>query len=160
MSVCCSDILVGQNPCFAGIWFTLGIVMEYKNIVIRGSVLLTLLVLTVALTPAHSQGKGAYNQGLLASEAGDYNAAVMAWQPLAEKGDGAAQFNLALMYHRGLGVALSEKKAVQWYQKSASNGYSRAQEFLAAAYREGWFGLEKDLQKAKYWSQQLENNGF
>lgn len=134
--------------------------MEQKNIVIRASVLLILLVLAVILTPAHSQGNGGYNEGLLASESGDYDAAVMAWQPLADQGDGAAQFNLALMYHRGLGVALNEKKAVEWYQKSASNGYARAQEFLAAAYREGWFGLEKDMQKARYWTQQIENSGF
>jgi TPR repeat protein len=97
---------------------------------------------------------------LLASEAGDYDTAVVKWQPLASKGDAAAQFNLALMYHRGLGVSLDEQKAVHWYLKSATNGYSRAQEFLAAAYREGWFGLEKDLQKAKYWDQQLVNNSF
>lgn len=133
---------------------------EHKNLIIRASVLLTMLALTVVFTPAHSQGKSGYNTGLLASEAGDYKKAVVAWQPLADKGDGAAQFNLALMYHRGLGVALDEQKAVQWYQKSASNGYLKAQEFLAAAYREGWFGLEKNLQKAEYWGQQIESNGF
>ncbi len=135
-----------------------------KDLLIRAGILLTLLVLVVAYTPAHSQGNRGYNTGyntgLLASEAGDYKSAVVAWQPLANQGDGAAQFNLALMYHRGLGVALDEKKAVHLYQKSASNGYVKAQEFLAAAYREGWFGLKKDLQKAEYWSQQLENDGF
>ncbi len=134
--------------------------MKHKNLMIRAVVLLTMLIFTVVFTPAHSQGKNAYNEGLLASESGDYATAVMAWQPLASQGDAAAQFNLALMYHRGLGVAADEQKAVQWYQKSASNGYARAQEFLAAAYREGWFGLEKNPQKAEYWGQQLENNGF
>ncbi|MCF6338591.1 MAG: sel1 repeat family protein [Gammaproteobacteria bacterium] len=132
--------------------------MRHKNLIIHAVVLLTILVLAVAFTPVYSQGKNAYNAGLLASESGDYAAAVMAWQPLASQGDAAAQFNLALMYHRGLGVALDEQKAVQWYQKSASNGYIKAQEFLAAAYREGWFGLEKNAQKAEYWSQQIESN--
>ncbi len=134
--------------------------MRHKKLIIRAVVLLTMLVLTVVFTPAYSQGKNAYNAGLLASESGDYVAAVMAWQPLASQGDAAAQFNLALMYHRGLGIAPDEQKAVQWYHKSASNGYVKAQEFLAAAYREGWFGLEKNPQKAKYWSQQIENNGL
>jgi len=134
--------------------------MKHKNLVIRTAILLTILVFAVVFTPAHSQGKNGYNAGLLASEVGDYTAAVVAWQPLASQGDAAAQFNLALMYHRGLGVASDEQKAVQWYQKSASNGYARAQEFLAAAYREGWFGLEKNPQKADYWSQQIENNEF
>jgi len=134
--------------------------MKHTNSVIHVAVLLVMLVFTVVFNPAHSQGKNGYNTGLLASEAGDYAAAVVAWQPLASQGDAAAQFNLALMYHRGLGVASDERKAVQWYQKSASNGYAKAQEFLSAAYREGWFGLEKNPQKAEYWSQQLENNGF
>jgi len=134
--------------------------MTHKNRSIRAVVLLTMLVFTVVFAPAHSQGKNAYNAGLLASEAGDYAAAMVAWQPLANQGDAAAQFNLALMYHRGLGVPSDEQKAVQWYQKSDTNGYAKAQEFLAAAYREGWFGLEKDSQKAEYWSQQIENNGF
>jgi len=131
-----------------------------KTLIFRAIGLVSLLVLTVILTPAHSQGQTNYNAGLLASEAGDYGVAIGKWQPLAKQGDGAAQFNLALMYHRGLGVALDEKKAVHLYQKSATNGYGKAQEFLAAAYREGWFGLEKNSQKAKYWGQQLENNGF
>jgi len=132
--------------------------MKHKNFVVRAVILLTMLVFTVVFTSAHSQGKNAYNAGLLASETGDYSTAVAAWQPLASQGDAAAQFNLALMYHRGLGVAADEQKAVQWYQKSASNGYAKAQEFLAAAYREGWFGLEKDPQKAEYWGQLIENN--
>ncbi|HEC19767.1 MAG TPA: sel1 repeat family protein [Gammaproteobacteria bacterium] len=131
-----------------------------KTLIMRAGILLTMLVSTVVLTPAQSQGLEKYNTGLLASEAGDYVTAVQAWQPLANQGDAAAQFNLALMYHRGLGVAPDEARAVQWYQKSAANGYPRAQEFLAAAYREGWFGLKKDIKKADYWSQQLEKNGF
>ena len=134
--------------------------MNHENLIIRAVVLLAMLVSTVVLTPAHSQGQTNYNAGLLAAEAGDYDAAVMQWKPLADRGNAAAQFNLALMYHRGLGVALNETKAVQWYKKSATNGYGKAQEFLAAAYREGWFGLQKDTQKADYWGQQLENNGL
>lgn len=132
-----------------------------KSLMIRASILILMLILTVLQSPAYSREfKSAYNDGLLASEEGDYPTAVAKWQPLADQGDAAAQFNLALMYHRGLGVALNEATAVKWYQKSAENGYSRAQEFLAVAYREGWFGLKKDLQKAAYWGQQLESTGF
>jgi len=133
---------------------------KHKNLIVRASVLLTLLACAVVFTPAHSQGKNGYNAGLLASEAGDYATAVVQWRPLAAQGNGAAQFNLALMYHRGLGVAPDEQVAVQWYQKSANNGYIKAQEFLAAAYREGWFGLEKNPQKAEYWGQRIERRGF
>jgi TPR repeat protein len=63
-----------------------------------------------------------------------------------------------LLYHSGLGVDLDEAKAVSWYKKSASNGYYKAQEYLAVGYREGWFGLPKDSKKASYWEKQLEAN--
>ena len=76
------------------------------TLLIRATVLISLLTATVILSPAYSRDYDpAYNDGLLASEAGDYDTAVSKWQPLAAEGNAAAQFNLALMYHRGLGVA-------------------------------------------------------
>jgi len=99
-----------------------------------------------------------YNNGFLAAEGGDFNSAIQQWGPLAEQGHAIAQFNLALLYHSGLGVDLDEAKAVSWYKKSASNGYYKAQEYLAVGYREGWFGLPKDSKKASYWEKQLEAN--
>ena len=99
-----------------------------------------------------------YNDGFLAAEGGDFNSAIQQWGPLAEQGHAIAQFNLALLYHSGLGVDLDEAKAVSWYKKSASNGYYKAQEYLAVGYREGWFGLPKDSKKASYWERQLETN--
>jgi TPR repeat protein len=99
-----------------------------------------------------------YNDGFLAAEGGDFRSAVQQWGPLAEQGHAIAQFNLALLYHSGLGVDLDEARAVDWYKKSASNGYYRAQEYLAVGYREGWFGLPKDSKQASYWEKQLEAN--
>ena len=90
-----------------------------------------------------------YNDGFLAAEHGDFTSAIQQWGPLAEQGHPIAQFNLALLYHSGLGVDLDEAKAVSWYKKSASNGYYKAQEYLAVGYREGWFGLPKDSTQAR-----------
>ena len=42
----------------------------------------------------------------------------------------------------------------QWFLKIAENGNTVAQEFLARAYEEGWLGLMKDKQQARYWYQQ------
>ena len=138
------------------------------NLITRGAVFAASLISLVVINPIYAQdslqgsaqGSDAYNVGLLASESGDYAMAAIRWEPLAAEGDALAQFNLALMYHRGLGVQQNEAMAVSWYHKSAENGYSKAQEFLAAAYREGWFGLKQDHQKADYWNQQLENSSF
>ncbi len=97
-----------------------------------------------------------YNDGFLAAAAGDYTTAVAKWRPLAENGDANAQFNMALIYHKGLGVAADEALAVGWYHRAANNGSRYAQEFLAAAYEQGWFGLPQDRQLAQYWQARLD----
>lgn len=94
--------------------------------------------------------------GLDAARAGDYGQAATLITPLAMQGNPQAQFNLALLYHSGAGVALNEKEAVALYHKAAENGSSQAQEFLAVGYAEGWFGLPHDAEKAKYWYQQSQ----
>jgi len=99
-----------------------------------------------------------YNEGFIAAESGNYKSALQEWGPLAEKGHAVAQFNLALLYHSGSGISLDEKRAVEWYRKSAQNGYYKAQEYMAVGYREGWFGLPKDSKQAEYWEQKLEEN--
>ena len=95
-------------------------------------------------------------QAFLAAEAGDYGKATAAWSALADAGNAEAQFNLGLMYHSGVVGDVNESEAVKWYQKSAQSGYSKAQEFLAVAYREGWFGLPRDKQQADFWLKQLD----
>jgi len=109
---------------------------------------------TLSMT-AHASN---YNEGFIAAESGNYKSAVQTWGPLAEQGHAVAQFNLALLYHSGSGISLDEAKAVEWYEKSAHNGYHKAQEYMAVGYREGWFGLPKDAKKADYWEKQLEAN--
>ena len=114
----------------------------------------TLLTLLLAACPlAHA---GDAESAFIAAEAGDYTTAMAQWNTLAQSGNPEAQFNLGLMYHSGLGGSMNEHEAVNWYEKAARNGYPKAQEFLAIAYREGWFGLARDLKKADYWLNQLE----
>ena len=98
-----------------------------------------------------------YNDGFLAAEKGDYKQAEAQWQAMADQGHAIAQFNLALLYHGGLGVPADEAKVVSLYLQLAKNGYHKAQEFLAVGYREGWFGLPKDLRQAQYWEERIES---
>ncbi len=96
--------------------------------------------------------------GFYAAERGEYKTAVNHWGPLASKGHAIAQFNIALMYHSGSGLPINEKEAIKWYQKSAENGYHKAQEYLAAGYANGWFGFKKDSQKAALWEEKAINS--
>ncbi len=93
--------------------------------------------------------------GMDAARQGYYDYAASVFGSHADKGNGDAQFNIALMYHSGLGVARDEGQALEWYERAAENGHEMAQAYLAAGYAEGWFGLEKNAQKARYWSEKL-----
>lgn len=89
---------------------------------------------------------------------GNYNQAAAIIKPLAIDGNPQAQFNLALLYHSGAGIRQDEVAAVAWYHKAAENGSVQAQEFLAAGYAEGWFGLPRDTEKAKYWYKKSQSD--
>jgi len=93
----------------------------------------------------------AYFDGVISAMKDSYSEAYEVLKPLADKGDPRAIFNLGLMYHAGLFVAFDEQKAVEMYHAAAERGVVEAQQFLAAAYREGWFGLQMDYQKYQYW---------
>lgn len=117
------------------------------------------LIASVFVAAAGASGTSAasdYEIAFLAAESGDYATAAARWDVLAQSGHAESQFNLGLMYHSGVAGRIDEPEAVRWYQKAAENGYPKAQEFLAAAYREGWFGLPRDVKKSEHWIKQLE----
>lgn len=54
--------------------------------------------------------------------------------PLAEQGDAQAQYQLGMIYLKGLGVPKDSVKAIQWLKKSAEQGYINAQYTLGKIY--------------------------
>lgn len=118
-----------------------------------------LLAASLFTAAAVASAGGNYGDGADSAVRGDYKAAFEIWQSLAEQGDARAQFNLGLMYHGGLFVEQNEEKALGWYQRAAESGVPEAQQFLAVAYAEGWFGLPKNLSLARYWTDRQSGNG-
>ena len=57
---------------------------------------------------------------------------LSALQAKAKSGNVAAQDNLGIMYARGEGVALDNKRALFWFKKSAVQGHVGAQGVLDA----------------------------
>lgn len=98
----------------------------------------------------------AYGAGCEAARAADYETAFENWEPLVARGDGYAQFQLAMMYHAGLHVEQDEARAVELYHMAARNGVPEAREYLIAGYSNGWFGLPRDEALAAYWQHRLE----
>lgn len=91
-----------------------------------------------------------FDTGLKAYENKDYATALKQWQPLAEKGNAMAQFNLALLYFDGKGVPQDFAEAAQWFEKAADRGYTRAQRNLGEMYAIGQ-GVKKDFVQSYKW---------
>ncbi|MFZ5595109.1 MAG: tetratricopeptide repeat protein [Pseudomonadota bacterium] len=96
------------------------------------------------------------NDGYKAAIKGDYDEAFTIIRSKAIDGDANAQFTMAMMYHSGLGVKMDEQEAVKWYLTAAENGSIKAMEFISAGYENGWFGLPRDAERARYWYDRME----
>lgn len=88
--------------------------------------------------------------GLKAYENGDYATALKEWQPLADSGSAAAQFNLGLLYYDGHGVPQNYSEAKRWFERAANQGYAKAQHNLGAMYGSGK-GTNRDYVLAYKW---------
>ncbi|MDD5029144.1 MAG: tetratricopeptide repeat protein [Rhodoferax sp.] len=72
------------------------------------------------------------------------------WQVAAEQGDPEAQFNLALAYAKGQGVAMDATLALAWLTKAAEQGVISAQSKLGLLYATG-DGVAQDPIEAHKW---------
>ena len=85
------------------------------------------LMIGAAAFPAAAQSVRA---GIEAWQRGDTAGAVAIWQPLAEKGDADAAFNLGQAYRLGKGVPIDLATAQGWLEKAARKGHVDAQTTL------------------------------
>jgi uncharacterized protein len=81
---------------------------------------------------------------------GDYAKTVKELEGLANLGDPRAQYDLAVLYDKGLGVSQSDAEALRWYTRAAEQGDARAQYNLGLMYMNGQ-GVEPHLVLAYYW---------
>ena len=75
---------------------------------------------------------------------------------LAAGGDREAQNKLGWMYDQGLGTIENPKMAVEWYLKSANQGFKQAQINIGVLYELGR-GTTQDSIEAEKWYAKAEN---
>ena len=63
------------------------------------------------------------------------------------------------MYDNGQGVRQDYKKAIEWWEKAAKQGYANAQFNLGAVYGNGE-GVRQDYKKAKEWFGKACDGGY
>ena len=56
------------------------------------------------------------DDALTAHQKGDFATALRLFRPLAEQGDGRAQYNLGVMYDKGRGAPQDYAEAMKWYR--------------------------------------------
>jgi len=84
-----------------------------------------------------------FSDGLSAFKEEDYETAFKIWKSVAKKGNPKAQFRLAAMYRKGIGIPKNHKKAIRWFllaAKQEKSGFSepfRAQMNLGHYYQMG-----------------------
>jgi TPR repeat protein len=78
---------------------------------------------------------------------------------LAEKGDAAAELQLAGLYRAGRGVVRDEQAAIRWYRAAADKGLAEAQFELGKIYDTG-AGGPRDPFEAVRWYRFAAQQGF
>lgn len=68
----------------------------------------------------------------------------------ALRGDKVAQFQIGVIYERGIGIEQNQTQAAQWYEESARQGYVDAQYNIGIMYASGR-GVAKDEGLAMMW---------
>jgi len=94
--------------------------------------------------------------GFQAFSAGNYEQALRLWLPLAEKDNDKAQYNLGILYNKGLGVEKNEKTAFIWYKRASANGNTDAMYNLALMYNQGRVIYRSPKDAFKWWKKAAE----
>ncbi len=75
-----------------------------------------------------------FYQGLKAFEQNEYEMAAELWLSAASSGHIRAQNGLGVIYRDGLGIPRNTEEAINWFYKSAENGYAYGMYNLAVVF--------------------------
>ena len=116
------------------------------------------VVLAVTIMLGSAADSAEFQDGLDAYMRGDFKVALPEFESLARQGNAAAQYNLAIMHHKGQGVPQDSLVAIQWYRNAARQGHPGAQHNLGVMYGRG-DGVNVDVEEAARWFHRAANKG-
>lgn len=99
-----------------------------------------------------------YDSGIRDYEANRHITAIAEFRRLAERGHGAAEFMIGVMYFNGRGVAKDTGVAAAWFHKAAMQAYPPAQLAYGSLHLRG-VGLAPDPVAAYMWLALVANSG-
>ena len=126
----------------------------------RFVLILCAFIFTV-IGPVHAADQKAEGaRGLEAASKKDFDTAFKILTPLAEKGDGLAQYYLATIYEGGFGYKPPKLgEAYVWLQRAAEGGLMQAQASLGDKFYDG-HGVPQDYAAALKWYRLSADQGF
>jgi TPR repeat protein len=77
---------------------------------------------------------------------------------MTEQGDADVQFNLGLLYEKGLGAQQNYSEALKCYKNAAEQGHADGQNNLGCLYRDG-LGVQKNHSEAVKWLRKAAEQG-
>jgi len=97
----------------------------------KAALILWASVLGVASAHANSDGltqpiSGSFQEGVSFVEDGNYYGAFQIFERLASTGDASAQYNLSLLFLKGVGIPINYKSALYWAWQSHINDHEKA----------------------------------
>lgn len=101
-------------------------------------------------TLAQTKENANFKAGVQAIDANNMPLAFKNFLIAAKEGHADSQFNVGLMYEKGIGTTKNEKEALIWYNKAAEQGNPGAQFNLGVLYENG-IGTPIDYAKANKW---------
>ncbi len=88
--------------------------------------------------------------GMRAYHKKDYATAYREWTEAANQGQAEAQYNLGMLYLKGLGVARNPEEAFRWLSLAGEHSFADA-EFQVGLMREKGVGVRQDYAQAQLW---------
>ncbi|MBQ3577504.1 MAG: SEL1-like repeat protein [Firmicutes bacterium] len=101
----------------------------------------------------------AFDAAVAATKAENYEEAAKQYRISAEKGSGAAAWNLAIRYASGKGVPKDPVESFVWRRRAAEMGNARAMYYLAELYHSGKTFVEQDDEQALEWAKKAQKSG-
>ena len=98
-----------------------------------------------------------YNDARSAYAAGRHDEAFTKLLKLAKDGHLKAQYEVAMMFNNGIGVAKDKEEAWNWFTRAAKAGNVDAQVELGAHYEAGVDGQPNGIMAAQWWKTAAKN---
>jgi TPR repeat protein len=130
--------------------------MTARRLRILGWPAIAVAILLNAASPGAQEQSPAdpLQEGARAYSQRDFGRALRHWAPLAQRGDGAAQYNLGRMYARGEGVHRDLPEAYKWFTLAGMAGRPEGERARQAVSRTMTpVQMAEGLRRAEEWRQ-------